>query len=96
MQSNKWSMIEAITNAIAGYFVGVFAQMLVLPLFGIHGVSVSANMGMAAIFMVTSIIRGYLLRRLFNWLAVRRMRSQVNNEPARMQEPCQSSLSTKH
>lgn len=94
MQSNKWSMIEAIVNAIVGYFVGVFAQMVVLPLYGIHGVSVSANMGMAAIFMVTSIIRGYLLRRLFNWLAVRRMK-KLNIQSARTVDPCQSSLSTK-
>lgn len=79
MQSKQYSLYEAIANAILGYIVGVLSQMVILPLFNIHGVSLKANMGMAAMFMVTSIIRGYFVRRLFNritkWVAQREKRN---------------------
>lgn len=72
MQNKELSLIEAVTNSVVGYFVGVGSQMLILPLFGIHGVSVQANMGMAALFALTSIVRGYFVRRFFNYLESRK------------------------
>ncbi len=72
MQNKSLSAIEAVTNSILGYVIGVLSQMLILPLFGIHGVSVQANMGMAALFALTSIVRGYIVRRLFNYLESRK------------------------
>ena len=68
MQSKTLSVVEAVINAVLGYVIGVLSQMVILPLFGIHGVSISANMGMAALFALTSIIRGYFVRRLFNYM----------------------------
>lgn len=49
--------------------------MLILPLFGIHGVSITANMGMAALFALTSIIRGYVIRRVFIWIEKKQCKS---------------------
>lgn len=72
MQEKRWSVIETVTNAILGYLVGVFSQMLILPLYGIDNVPLTANMGMAAMFAVTSIVRGYLVRRGFNHFAYKR------------------------
>ena len=45
MQSRMMSMIEAIVNVLVGFWIAVFAQMLVLPLFGLHA-SFSQNLGM--------------------------------------------------
>lgn len=68
MQSKTLSVIEAVLNSVLGYVIGVLSQMVILPLFGIHGVSLQANMGMAALFAITSIVRGYFVRRLFNYM----------------------------
>lgn len=68
MQSKTLSILEAVINSVLGYVIGVLSQMVILPLFGIHGVSLQANMGMAALFAITSIIRGYFVRRLFNFM----------------------------
>ncbi len=67
MQSRMMSMVEAIVNVLVGFWIAVFAQMLVLPLFGLHA-SLSQNLGMGLIFTVVSLIRSYLLRRFFNAL----------------------------
>lgn len=84
MQSKTWSIVEAITNGVVGYIVGVLSQMVILPLYGIQNVSIKANMGMAGMFMVTSIIRGYYMRRLFNWLSTRLRKSARVNNPDQM------------
>ena len=68
MQTKTFSIIEAVINSVLGYVIGVLSQMAILPLFGIHGVSLQANMGMAALFAITSIIRSYFVRRLFDFM----------------------------
>ncbi|WP_440588844.1 DUF7220 family protein [Geminicoccus harenae] len=40
-------------------------------MFGIH-VGLAENLGIGAAFTVVSLVRSYVLRRLFNWLQVRR------------------------
>lgn len=52
-------------NVLIGYSINVFANMLVLPLFGFH-VSVGQAVGIGIVFTVISIARSYLLRRYFN------------------------------
>jgi hypothetical protein len=68
MQSRAMSLVEAVANVVVGFGVAVLTQMLVFPRFGIHA-SLGQNLGIGAIFTVVSLVRGYALRRAFNWLA---------------------------
>ena len=67
MQSRLMSMVEALVNVLVGFWISVIAQMLVLPLFDLHA-SFSQNVSMGLIFTVVSLVRSYLLRRIFNAL----------------------------
>jgi hypothetical protein len=69
-QSRTHSFIESIANVAIGFGINVIANILVLPLFG-YDVSVSDAAGIGLIFTFISIARSYLLRRMFNALAVR-------------------------
>jgi len=67
-QSRTYSMIEAVANVAIGYSVATLANLVVLPLFGLHP-SLGDAAGIGLIFTVVSLTRSYLLRRLFNrWL----------------------------
>ena len=70
-QSRRWSLIETATGALFGYVVAVITTGVVLPSYG-YMPSLAENMQITLIFMTISIIRGYVWRRLFNWLQQRR------------------------
>ena len=63
-QSRLMSLVEAITNVIVGYGVAVVTQILIFPLFGLH-TTLAQNLQMGLLFTGVSIIRSFLLRRLF-------------------------------
>ena len=65
MQSKKFSMIESITKVAVGYFVALFSQLIIFPVFNIH-VPLKSNLLIGAFFTVVSIARSYTLRRVFN------------------------------
>ena len=65
MQSKKFSLIESMVNVIIGYLVALASQLLVLPMFNIN-VSLQTNIKIGLWFTVISIIRSYILRRIFN------------------------------
>ncbi|HEY0853041.1 MAG TPA: hypothetical protein VGD96_24225 [Bradyrhizobium sp.] len=65
MQSKRGSLIEAAANTAIGYLVAVAANVVVLPMFGMHP-SVSQSFGIGAAFTVISLVRSYALRRFFN------------------------------
>jgi hypothetical protein len=64
-QSRTMSAFEAIANIVVGYFVALFAQLLIFPLFGLS-VYFADNVVIGMLFSVVSLARSYLLRRLFN------------------------------
>jgi hypothetical protein len=64
-QSHTLSVVESTVNVTVGYMVAVGAQAVVFPRFGIE-VSASENLAIGVIFTVVSLVRSYLLRRLFN------------------------------
>lgn len=64
-QSRKMSLAETLTSTAIGYAVATALTFTVLPLFGYH-VTVSDSLGISAIFTAVSILRGYLVRRMFN------------------------------
>lgn len=67
MQSRKGSAIEAVANVAIGYGIAVATQRIVFPWFGIH-VPVSTDLLIGAVFTVVSLVRSYVLRRVFNRL----------------------------
>jgi len=63
-QSRRLSMIEAVTNVVVGYALAVITQLIVFPLFGLQ-VSLGDNLAIGILFTGGSLIRSYVLRRLF-------------------------------
>lgn len=64
-QSRKGSAVEAVANVVLGYWIAVGSQMAIFPLFGVN-LPVTDNMLIGVLFTVVSLVRSYLLRRLFN------------------------------
>lgn len=67
-QSRKYSAIEAVANVALGYIVAITAQVAIFPLFGID-IPISEHLAIGALFTVVSLLRSYILRRLFNRIA---------------------------
>jgi len=67
MQSRTMSLIEALANVLVGYGVAVTTQALVFPMFGLHA-SLDQNLAIGLIFTGVSLVRSYVLRRVFNHL----------------------------
>ena len=65
MQTKTNSLIETCTNTAIGYLVALASQLLVFPLFDIN-IPFSDNLLIGLWFTVISILRGYVVRRLFN------------------------------
>ncbi len=69
-QSRAMSLMEAATNVVVGYVLAIATQIVVFPLFGIRtGMTEHLTIGLA--FVVVSLVRGYLLRRLFERIRAR-------------------------
>jgi len=73
-QSRRMSFVEAIANVAVGYGVAVTTQVPVFPVFGLQA-SLGDNLLIGAIFTVVSIGRSYLLRRLFEAVRMRGLRT---------------------
>ena len=67
MQTKKMSLIETLSSVAIGYVISLVAQMIIFPVFGIE-VSLTDNLLIGLFFTVVSIIRGYYVRRLFEWI----------------------------
>jgi hypothetical protein len=63
-QSRAASLLEAGANVLVGYVVALLAQQLIFPLFGIH-TTLAEDSAIAAAFTLVSLVRSYLLRRMF-------------------------------
>lgn len=68
-QRRLTSLLESVVNCLAGVGIAIVGQIIVFPLFGIH-ISLLDTGLIALIFTGISIVRSYLLRRLFEWLRV--------------------------
>ena len=68
-QTRRHSAIESCANIAIGYLVAISAQIVIFPMFGIHA-STRDHMLIGLAFTVVSLVRSYVLRRLFNrWAA---------------------------
>lgn len=69
-QSRRASLLEAALNTAIGYCVAIVAQLAIFPLFGIYvGATEHALIGL--LFTAVSLVRSYVLRRLFETLRVK-------------------------
>ena len=69
-QTRLMSFVESVANVIVGYGVAVATQILIFPIFGLHTTLVQ-NLQMGLIFTGVSIVRSFILRRLFEAIRVR-------------------------
>lgn len=65
MQSRSVSALEALVSTVAGFLVSLALTFTVLPAFG-YFVTSSHAWGITAIYTAASLLRGYVIRRLFN------------------------------
>ena len=68
-QSRLMSLVESVANVVVGCGVAVVTQIVVFPVFGLHTTLVQ-NLKMGAVFTLVSIVRSYVLRRLFEGIRV--------------------------
>ena len=72
-QSRLMSLVESVANVIVGYGIAVATQLLVFPWFGLPA-RLNDALAIGAIFTVLSILRSFLLRRLFEAIRMRSAR----------------------
>jgi hypothetical protein len=65
MQSRLQSFIESVANVAIGFFVALASQLVIFPVFDIK-ISLSENLAIGAFFTIISIVRSYVVRRVFN------------------------------
>jgi hypothetical protein len=68
-QKKSHSIFESITNVCVGFGINFTANMLLFPLFGWH-ISAEQNVLLGIIYTGISIVRSYILRRVFNRIMV--------------------------
>ena len=64
-QTRLQSLFEVVFNTLVGFLVALLSQIVIFPLFDIL-IPLSTNLWISFWFTVISIIRGYIIRRLFN------------------------------
>lgn len=74
MQTRTDSLMEAVCNTAVGFTVSLVTQFVMVWVFDFN-LSASESVTMVTIFTVVSVIRQYVLRRLFNgrsvWAAIK-------------------------
>ena len=69
-QSRTASLTETLANILIGFVVSLLITAAVMPAYG-HHVTAAENVQITLIFTAASLVRGYVLRRLFNWFSWR-------------------------
>lgn len=67
-QTKLGSIAEAWANIAVGFGVNFAANWFILPLFGFHALTLSANFEIGLLYTLISLARQYVLRRWFNGL----------------------------
>ena len=63
-QTRRMSLLESVTNVVVGYELAIITQIVVFPLFGIV-TDLSEHLAIGLAFVVVSLARGFVLRRIF-------------------------------
>jgi len=69
-QSKIHSIIESVINVVLGNLIALATQIVVFPLFGFYA-SIGEHLMINLIFAVVSIVRMYVLRRIFNYMTIK-------------------------
>lgn len=69
-QSRTMSLVEAMANVVVGYVLAIVTQMIVFPWFGLEA-ALTEHLTIGAAFVIISLARGYILRRIFEHLGQR-------------------------
>lgn len=64
-QSKKLSLIETLVQKFVGLFVSFCIQIVIYPALKIE-VNLNQNLIITFVFFIASIIRGFIIRRIFN------------------------------
>jgi hypothetical protein len=70
-QSRLMSWLESLINIVVGFGISLAAQMFFLPLIGV-AIAFHQNLIFALIMTVISLLRSFVLRRVFEALHIRR------------------------
>jgi hypothetical protein len=69
-QPRAYSVYESVVNVIVGYLIALMSNMIILPLMGFPVSTKEASI-IGFWFTLVSVVRSYIMRRLFNTLHVR-------------------------
>ena len=72
MQRKRHSLLEACIGTAIGYAIAFTANLVILPIFDFTP-SLHQNFWITNFFTVISVVRGYYVRRLFNFLHLRKI-----------------------
>lgn len=67
MQTRRQSAIEAVTGTAVGFAIALICQVWITGHYGI-GTTFQQDFFITGFFTGISILRGYAVRRYFNWL----------------------------
>ena len=67
MQTHKQSLIEVLSGTAFGFLIALLSQIFIMKLYGIQS-TFQQDFFITIFFTGISIIRGYVVRRFFNWL----------------------------
>ena len=73
MQSKKHSLIESNVNTFTGFVVSWILMYFIVPLLWDIEVTVTTSLGIVLLFTFVSIIRNYIIRRLFNYYHLKKL-----------------------
>jgi hypothetical protein len=71
-QKRRHSLLEACLGTAIGYIIAFVLNYTVLRLWGFKP-NITDTFWITNIFTIASVLRGYYVRRLFNWLHVKGM-----------------------
>ena len=63
-QTRSMSLVESIANTGAGFLVSLLIQITLFSLMAIE-TTTTQNLTLSGVFTLASLVRGYLMRRLF-------------------------------
>ena len=65
-QTRSMSLVESIANTGAGFLVSLLIQITLFSLMAIE-TTTTQNLTLSGVFTLASLVRGYLMRRVFIW-----------------------------
>lgn len=66
-QTKICSIVEIFFNTMIGFVISLLAQLYIFPMYNIQ-INRHEDFQIALIFTIISVIRGYFMRRIFNFI----------------------------